>query len=147
MKKTVLVVEDDQPIRNAITLILERNGFRVLSASDGGMGLLLVDQADAILLDLLMPVMDGEEFLKKIRAEGNYIPVVLMSAAYGRDETLLKLRDLKIVEFLEKPFTSTHLIEQVRKACAIDEDMKAVQEASGTLKKFLGRQELEKPSG
>lgn len=145
MKKTVLVVEDDQPIRNAITLILERHGFHTIIATDGLMGLLLVDQADVILLDLSMPVMDGETFLRRIRAEGNYIPVVVMSAAYGRDESLESLGNLKIVDFLEKPFTSSHLIEQVKKACAIADDMKAVEEASGMLREFLGRQGPEKP--
>jgi CheY-like chemotaxis protein len=145
-QKTVLVVEDDQPIRNAIALILDRHGFRTIVATDGAMALLLVDQADVVLLDLLMPVMDGEAFLRRIREEGNYIPVIVMSAAYGRDESLQKMGELKIVEFLEKPFTATHLVEQVKKACAVTDSMKAVAEASGTLKKFLVRQEPhEKP--
>lgn len=139
-EKTILVVEDDQPIRNAITLILERNGFRTIIATDGLMGLLLVDQADVVLLDLLMPVMDGAAFLQRIRSEGNYIPVILMSAAYGRDESIQKLGELKIVEFLEKPFTASHLLEQVKKACGIADDMKAVEEANGNLKEFLVRQ-------
>lgn len=145
-KRRILVVEDDTAIRNAVTIILERNGYHVITASNGEHGLLLVDQADVILLDLLMPVLDGEEFLKRIRSEGNYIPVVLMSAAYGRDESLLKLKDLKIVDFLEKPFTSSNLLEQVRKACSIADTMKAVEKAADDLKEFLDRQAPEPPA-
>jgi len=139
-RKTILIVEDDQSIRNAISHILDRNGFRTLTAIDGNAALPLVDHADVVLLDLLMPVMDGETFLRRIRSDKNYIPVVIMSAAYGRDESLLKLKDLKIVEFLEKPFTADHLLLQVRKACVVADDMKTVEEASGILKAFLGRQ-------
>lgn len=139
-KRRVLVVEDDTAIRNAVTIILERNGYHVLTAVNGEHGLLMVDQVDVILLDLLMPVLDGEEFLKRIRSEGNYIPVVLMSAAYGRDESLLKLKDLKIVDFLEKPFTSSNLLDQIKKAFSVVDTMKTVEKASDDLKEFLGRQ-------
>ena len=80
-KKRVLVVEDDNGIRLAISSILERQGYEVTNVTDGEKALEQVDKADVVLLDIFLPKITGDEFLRRIRNKGNMVPVVLMSAA------------------------------------------------------------------
>lgn len=140
-RTTVLVVEDDKAVRNALSVILENRGYHVLTAIDGEQALSRVTQADVILLDLRLPKMDGEEFLERIRAIGNYTPVVVMSAFMGRTEGLERLKDYKIVDFIEKPFTLSFIGDKIRAAAQTAEDMKMIQYQTGRLKAFVARQQ------
>ena len=83
-KKKVLVVEDDEAILNALRTILDTAGFTVLEAKDGAAGLVvaLEGRPDLILLDILMPKMDGWEMLKRLREEndwGKCVPVIILT--------------------------------------------------------------------
>lgn len=83
--KTILVIEDDPVIRETIQLALELEGYRVVTASHGGEGLRCLSQIRRpclILLDLMMPVMDGFEFLRQFKKESRLasIPVVVITA-------------------------------------------------------------------
>ena len=84
MKKRVLIVDDEADIREAMADYLEQNGYRVSQAADGAEGLELAikDKPDVILLDLMMPVMDGHTMLDKLRQDpwGRNAKVVIMSA-------------------------------------------------------------------
>ena len=84
MKKRVLIVDDEADIREAMADYLEQNGYRVSQAADGAEGLELAikDKPDVILLDLMMPVMDGHAMLDKLRQDpwGRNAKVVIMSA-------------------------------------------------------------------
>ena len=84
MKKRVLIVDDEADIREAMADYLEQNGYRVSQAADGAVGLELAlkEQPDVILLDLMMPVMDGHAMLDKLRQDlwGRNAKVVIMSA-------------------------------------------------------------------
>lgn len=83
-KQKVLVVEDDLPVLRALVDKLTREGFDVLEAKDGkeGLRVALRDRPDIILLDILMPVMDGPTMMKKIRKEsswGKQVPIILLT--------------------------------------------------------------------
>jgi two-component system, chemotaxis family, chemotaxis protein CheY len=100
----VLVVDDDQPIRDLIAMVLSDKGYEAVVAPNGAVALDLVRQTPPrlILLDLMMPVMDGRAFLEACRAETPCldVPVVVMSAAYGAPT----IRELRAEAFLAKPF-------------------------------------------
>ncbi len=80
---TVLIVEDEKPLRDAIRDKLARSGYVILEAADGeeGLQVALAKQPDLILLDILMPKMDGIELIRQLRADekGKNIPVVLLT--------------------------------------------------------------------
>jgi chemosensory pili system protein ChpA (sensor histidine kinase/response regulator) len=110
----ILVVDDDAAIRNVVADILELSDFQVRTASNGAEALayLRVERPAAVLLDLMMPVMDGRELLHHIRGEANWasLPVVIMSAA--RDAPLLA-DEMDAQAFLPKPFELDNVLELV----------------------------------
>lgn len=81
MKKHILVVEDDTALNQAFSTVLTKEGFRVSSVANGeeALGVLDSAQADLILLDIIMPVMDGIEFLRRFDAKNKETPVVVFS--------------------------------------------------------------------
>ena len=138
--KKVLVIEDDPNVRSIASLILRGKGFQTIEASDGQEALELVEKADIVLLDLFLPRLTGEEFLQKVRGKGNYIPVVVMSAGYGREEGAERLKSYGIVDFIPKPFSISEIYEKMKKASRISDDMNAVHIATNRLKGFIERQ-------
>ena len=84
MKQTVLIVEDEQDLREAMADYLRNSGYRVIAAEDGQQGLqmALSEHPDVILLDLMMPIMDGHAMLKQLRLDrwGMTAKVIIMSA-------------------------------------------------------------------
>lgn len=139
-KTTVLVVEDDPAVRNALTIILQNRGYDVLTAQDGEQAMSRVTLADVVLLDLRLPKIDGEEFLRRIRAIGNYVPVIVMSAYMGRSEGLERLKDYKIVDFVEKPFTLDYISDKIRAGAETAENMKNIGAHTDRLRAFIERQ-------
>jgi DNA-binding response OmpR family regulator len=101
----ILVVDDDPAIRDVVVDILAMSDYLVKTATNGAEALdqIRADRPAAVLLDLMMPVMDGWEFLRRCRAQDLYaqIPVVVMSAA--RD-VALAARELGAQAYLTKPF-------------------------------------------
>lgn len=90
--KKILVVEDELPLRQALVDVLEFAQFAVMSAHNGeeGLALALKEEPDVILLDIVMPVMDGFSMLKKLRTSGEYgakVPVIVLSnlSLYNED--------------------------------------------------------------
>jgi DNA-binding response OmpR family regulator len=104
-KATVAVIEDDRPIRELYQFKLELEGFTVITASNGAEGLELIKQTPPvlILLDLKMPVMNGDEMLKKLRAEewGQNIRVIVLTNI-SRDEAPQVLRFLNVDRYIVK---------------------------------------------
>jgi CheY-like chemotaxis protein len=92
--KKILVVEDDDDIREVITLSLPKNKFTVLEAKNGkeGLDMALSEHPDLILLDLLMPVMDGMTALKNIRQDawGANVSVIILTNLNATDENTIK---------------------------------------------------------
>lgn len=81
MKKSILVIEDDLALNDAFSTVLKKEGFTVFSVFNGqeALELLRYDKVDLILLDIIMPVMDGTEFLRRFKAKSQTIPIIVFS--------------------------------------------------------------------
>lgn len=115
--KAVLVVEDDPSILLGLELNLKRAGYRVLLASDGDQGLALYEKerTDLILLDLMLPGVNGLEILRRIRAEQPQLPVIILTAM-GAESDKIKGLDLGANDYVTKPFSIEELLARVRAA-------------------------------
>jgi|SRR6185312_3411440 two-component system chemotaxis response regulator CheY len=117
-RKTVLLVEDDDDERDALAALLEQEDYRVLQAPNGAEALKLLeaqpDQCQIILLDLMMPIMNGWDFrrLQKRKAELANIPVVLMSAGA---QIAFAVEDLDAAGYVTKPVELSDLLEKVER--------------------------------
>ena len=113
--KAVLVVDDEYAIVDALKALLEDEGYIVATASDGREALARLRETtpDVVLLDLMMPVMDGRETLRAIRADPvlSQLPVVLMSAA---KRALHQPPAQEASAILPKPFSVERLLELLR---------------------------------
>jgi len=113
---SVLIVDDDRDIRDVLQFILEAHGFRVAVAADGGDAWNQISGGSRpalILLDLMMPGMDGEHFLKKLRSSRfASMPVVILSGTSGAEE---KARELHASGCLVKPVEIDELLDTVRR--------------------------------
>jgi PAS domain S-box-containing protein len=109
----ILVVDDEEAIRNASRRILEKNGYRVVTATDGAEGLITyvqrASEIDAVLTDLLMPGMDGMALIRSLRGYALDLPVVAMSGLPEQEQEL-KAAGVKISAFVRKPFSSEELL-------------------------------------
>jgi two-component system, chemotaxis family, response regulator PixG len=118
--KQVLVVDDDRNIREVVSMCLHKlKGWDVLTAASGQEGLddVQTKSPDVIILDVMMPEMDGLAFLRRLRSNHNtkQIPVILLTAnRYLPDKSLLT--ELGVVETISKPFLPVNLVRQIDKA-------------------------------
>ncbi len=113
---TVLVVEDDPTLRSTLTYNLSKDGYRVLSAGDGETGLALARREaatlDLVLLDLMLPGINGFEVLRQIRADSN-VPVVILTAR-GEEQDRIDGLELGADDYVVKPFSLRELLARVR---------------------------------
>jgi two-component system, OmpR family, response regulator MprA len=111
----VLVVDDDPDVREAVETALELDGHSVLSADDGFTALKRVGQAefDAIVLDVLMPNLDGFDVCRRLRTGGNRTPILILTARDSEEDTIRGL-DLGADDYLVKPFALGELLARVR---------------------------------
>jgi DNA-binding response OmpR family regulator len=111
----ILLAEDEQEMSNALTTILKHNNFSVDAVYDGqdAYDYLQSEIYDAVILDIMMPKMDGLTVLRKIRSEGNAVPVLLLTAKSEIDDKVTGL-DLGADDYLTKPFSSDELLARVR---------------------------------
>lgn len=115
--RTVLVVDDDQAILDFIDAALTEEGYQVLKATDGAALSLAHDQRpDVILLDIQMPVMDGIEISRRLRADPDTqeIPIIVMSA---KDRLAATAGQMPINDQLAKPFPLRGLYDIVARWC------------------------------
>jgi len=111
----LLIVEDELPMRTALADALAAEGYRVLTAADGQAGLdrALVEKPDLILLDLMMPSLDGFEVCAELRRLGHAVPVLMLTAK-GQVEDRVKGLDAGADDYLIKPFSTEELLARVR---------------------------------
>jgi len=111
---TILVVEDDRPLQDALVTTLEAAGFNVLAAGDGGEALKLLGttQVDLIVSDVEMRPVDGRELLRRLRQRAAPPPVLLMTAYGTIDQAVAAMRD-GAVDYLVKPFEAEELEQRV----------------------------------
>lgn len=116
----VLVVEDNEDVKKIVCVYLKSKGFEVFEAGDGQIGLdmALRLRPDVILLDVLLPKLDGIEALQSLRSSsvGETIPVVMMSAVLQTRDIISETRALNVSSFLQKPFQVRQLMEHVHDA-------------------------------
>jgi CheY-like chemotaxis protein len=119
MTQTILVVDDEFGLAEAVSALLSDEGFRVFTAVNGRMGLQRLAEAnpDLILLDFMMPILDGAGVLEALRANETYrnVPVILMS---GVAEPAVREFCDGYAAFLRKPFSAQGLLEQVNRLLA-----------------------------
>ncbi|MGN0145218.1 MAG: response regulator transcription factor [Clostridium sp.] len=114
MKKSVLIVEDELRIRFLLRDYLTKDDFNVFEASNGEEGLLIfsTQKIDLVLLDIMMPVMDGLTMLEKLR-EVSTVPVILLTAK-GEEEDKLQGYDYGADDYITKPFSPKVLMAKVK---------------------------------
>ncbi len=111
----LLVVDDDPSVREALELVLDLNGFGVATAADGAEAIrtLAVDRPDAVILDVLMPGLDGLEVCRRMRAIGDRTPVLMLTARAEVSERVAGL-EAGADDYLVKPFASEELVARLR---------------------------------
>lgn len=110
-KKSVLVVDDQPKVLKFIEIDLKLRGFHVVTSSSGEQALELINsmKPDVVLLDMIMPGMDGFETLKKIRAFSN-LPVIAFSASPGNQDPAM---EAGANEFMHKPFDPDNMAQRI----------------------------------
>lgn len=114
MSKKVLVVDDEERLVSLVKAYLEQGGFRVATAKNGRDALFIARQEkpDLILLDIMMPEMDGHEFMRVHRQEQN-TPIILLTANVDEDDKVIGL-ELGADDYITKPFSPRELLARVR---------------------------------
>lgn len=109
---TILIIEDSRFTRSSIVKTLKAHGYDVLEADNGARGLAMIDEhaPDLVISDLLMPEMDGFEFLESLRSRGSTVPVIIMSADI-QETTRRRVIELGAKTLLNKPFQAQALID------------------------------------
>lgn len=116
-KRRVLVVEDDDSIALGLRINLESEGYTVDVAEDGERGLELVraESPDLVILDVMLPRMNGLEVLQTIRREGRQMPIIILSARNAEMDKVTGL-ELGAEDYVAKPFSLAELLARVRAA-------------------------------
>lgn len=116
MHPRALVVEDDQSVRVAVTLVLQRAGFEVEAVEDGPRGLERLDDAlfDLVILDLMLPTMTGFDVCREIRARSG-IPIVMVTARADTADVVAGL-EIGADDYITKPFEAAELAARARAA-------------------------------
>ncbi len=111
MSSTILIIDDEDSIRDALSGILSDEGFTPLAAASAEEGFAILEQQDVhlILLDIWMPGMDGIETLTKIKEDGNDLPVIMISG-HGTIETAVQTTRIGAFDFIEKPLSYDKVI-------------------------------------
>ncbi len=117
----ILVVDDEQPIRELVQTLLEMHGYEVVQAADGRAALALLRETspDLLVTDIFMPEMEGLEMIQKVRALHPTLGIIAMSGGVPRGPGANYLKMAKAfgaMRMLEKPFTAAQLIAAVREA-------------------------------
>ena len=123
--KRILCVEDEQEMIDLIRLILGRRGFDVKGAEGGIEGLRLIrqDLPDLVLLDLMMPDMDGWEVYQQMKADEKTrgIPVIVVTAKAQNIDRVLAMHIAKVDDYITKPFSPQELLTSVEKVLGAQE--------------------------
>ena len=117
--KNILCIEDEQEMIDLIRLILNRRGFEVRGATSGQEGLdaMRKETPDLVLLDLMMPEMDGWEVYQQMKADSKMknIPVIVVTAKAQSIDKVLGLHIAKVDDYIAKPFSPQELLNSVDK--------------------------------
>ena len=114
MERTILVIEDEQNINDILTFSLNKEGYKTLSALDGvkGLEMALTENPDLILLDVMLPGLDGWEVCKKVR-ESSQVPIIMLTAREDEVDKVLGL-ELGADDYITKPYSMRELAARVK---------------------------------
>jgi DNA-binding response OmpR family regulator len=114
-KKQILLVDDDPGIRDSLSAFLIRSGFGVITANDGQTALenLAKTHPNLVILDVLMPRLDGRETLRRLRQAGDWVPVILLTQVGEASERAMALEE-GADDYLNKPFEPHELVARIR---------------------------------
>lgn len=114
MSDTILVVDDEQRIIDLAKMYLEQDGYRVMSATDGvnALNKILDDKPSLVVLDLMLPGMDGLEVCRRVRAESD-VPIIMLTARSDDIDKIVGL-ELGADDYLTKPFNPRELVARVK---------------------------------
>jgi CheY-like chemotaxis protein len=109
---TALVVDDDMINRKLLSNILRKSGINVLEASNGAEAMKYLNKADVILLDIIMPIMNGIDFIKVVRADEEYknLPILVLTTDDSKKEEAMKVG---ATDFIIKPISPIYLMEKI----------------------------------
>ena len=115
--QTVLIADDDAQIRELLELYLVKEGFAVEQAADGAEAILKAQQLkpDLIILDIMMPVLDGMEVCRQVR-KFSRVPVIMLTARVEDEDRIMGL-ELGADDYVAKPFNPRELIARARRCC------------------------------
>lgn len=117
MPKKIVYIEDDIEMTYLIKMILERKGYEIITTNNGLEGFELVEKEkpDLVLLDLMMPEIDGWEIFQQLRSNSNTenIPVIVISAKAQPIDKVLGLQVAKVNNYVGKPFKPQELIDSI----------------------------------
>ncbi len=123
--RRVVYIEDEQEMIDLVKLILSRKRFEVIGANGGREGLDAVrkNSPDVILLDLMMPDMDGWEVYQQLKADESTrnIPVIVITAKAQNIDKVLALHIAKVDDYIPKPFTPKDLLDSIEKVLQIQQ--------------------------
>lgn len=119
--KKVLIVDDEPDTLELVKLVLESGGFETVLAASGKEALneLEASKPDLVLLDIMMPDMDGWEVFRKIKEYNANMPIAILTAKAQNFDRLLGLHVLKADDYITKPFGKNELISRVRKLAGL----------------------------
>ena len=115
MNKRILLVEDEWKLRRIAADFLKRENFNVIEAEDGeeALNFIISQKFDLIILDLMLPKINGWELLKEVRSKDSTIPVIMLTAR-GSEEDILKGYEMKADEYIVKPVSMKILVAKVK---------------------------------
>lgn len=115
MGNLILIVEDEQSIVDILAFNLKKEGYEILEATDGAQGLEMAisSNPDLILLDLMLPKMDGFAVCKELRSRGMAVPIVMLTAREDEEDKVMGL-ELGADDYITKPFSMRELQARVR---------------------------------
>ena len=131
----ILIVDDDPSIRAVVKILLSKTGHDVIEAPGGGEALELLENIlpDLILLDIMMPRLDGWETLNRIRWDERFksIPVAMLTAKPLTPEILARKEINELVDYIQKPFTKEKLLRKIDKS--LIEDLEQIDETKSKM--------------
>jgi DNA-binding response OmpR family regulator len=123
VSKTVLLVDDDAEILSAMQMVLERRGYRVLTATDPNMGLALAERESPhlVIVDMMMPKKSGFLVLETLKGRRKGAPKVIMITANEGHRHRAYAEMLGADDYIRKPFEMAKLLEAVQRVCPVSE--------------------------
>src|SRR6516225_6757130 len=119
-KKTILLVDDDPEVLGAMRAVLDKRGYRVVTASDGNMGLAIAEREapDLVIVDMMMPKKSGFLVLEKLKTRKEAAPPVIMITANEGSRHRAYAEMLGADDYIRKPFATERLLDSVERLCS-----------------------------